>query len=84
MGSPVSPIVANIFKEAFESRALSTELHPPKFWRRYVDDTCVIQDQVHKEEFLHHINSVNNAIQFTLEEAKEDGSIPFFGHSYLT
>ena len=35
MGSPVSPIVANIFMEAFESRALSTTLHPPKFWRRY-------------------------------------------------
>ena len=77
MGSPVSPIVANIFMEAFESRALATAIHPPKFWRRYVDDTCVIQDQSHKEEFLHHINSVDNAIQFTVEESKEDGSIPF-------
>ena len=77
MGSPVSPIVANIFMEAFKSRALSTALHRPKFWRRYVDDTCVIQDQAHKEEFLHHINSVDNAIQFTVEEAKENGSIPF-------
>ena len=77
MGSPVSPIVANIFMEAFESRALATAIHPPKLWRRYVDDTCVIQDQSHKEEFLQHINSVDNAIQFTVEEAKEDGSIPF-------
>ena len=42
-----------------------------------MDDTCVIQDQTHKEEFLHHINSVDNAIHFTVEEAKEDGSIPF-------
>ena len=77
MGSPVSPIVANIFMEAFESRALATAIHSLKFWRRYVDDTCVIQDQSHKEEFLHHINSVDNAIQFTVEESKEDGSIPF-------
>ena len=77
MGSHVSPIVANVFMEAFESRALSTAVHPPKFWRRYVDDTCVIQDQAHKEEFLQHINSVENVIQFTVEEAKEDGSIPF-------
>ena len=30
-----------------------------------------------KEELLNHINSVDNAIQFTVEEAKEDGSIPF-------
>ena len=78
MGSPVSPIVANIFMKAFESSALSTAIHPPKLWIRYVDDTCVIQDESHKEEFLHHINSVNNAIQFTVEEAKEDGSIPFW------
>ena len=78
MGSPVSPIVANIFMEAFESRALSTAIHPPKLWRRYVDDTCVIQDQTRKEEFLNHMNSVDNAIHFTVEEAKEDGSIPFW------
>ena len=31
----------------------------------------------HKEEFLHHINTVDPSIQFTVEEAKEDGSIPF-------
>ena len=84
MGSPVSPIVANLFMEAFEARALATAVHPPKLWRRYVDDTCVIQDQSHKEEFLKHINSVDNAIQFTTEEAKEDGSIPFFGYSNHT
>ena len=83
MGSPVSPIVANIFMEAFETRAISTALHPPKLWRRYVDDTCVIQDKAHKDEFLNHINSVDNAIQFTVEEAKEDGSIPFWTHSSL-
>ena len=28
MGSPVSPIVANIYMEAFENRAMSTALHP--------------------------------------------------------
>ena len=29
-GSPVSPIVANIYMEAFEDRAINTALHPPK------------------------------------------------------
>ena len=29
MGSPVSPIVANIYMEAFEDRAINTALHPP-------------------------------------------------------
>ena len=28
MGSPISPIIANIFMEAFEQRAITTALHP--------------------------------------------------------
>ena len=77
MGSPISPIVANVFMEAFEKKAIETPLPPPRIWKRYVDDTFVLQDQAHKEEFLQHINTVDPSIQFTVEEAKEDGSIPF-------
>ena len=29
MGSPVSPIVANLYTEHFEQKALSTAIHPP-------------------------------------------------------
>ena len=45
MGSPLSPIVANIYVEHFETRALETAPHPPSLWKRYVDDTFVIQKQ---------------------------------------
>lgn len=31
MGSPVSPLVANLFMEWFEKRALETAVHPPSF-----------------------------------------------------
>ena len=31
----------------------------------------------HKQGFLQHINSVDPAIKFTVEDNKEDGSIPF-------
>ena len=31
MGSPISPIIANIFMEAFEQRAIATALHPLEF-----------------------------------------------------
>ena len=34
MGSPVSPIVCNIFMEHFEAHALATFTHPIKFWGR--------------------------------------------------
>ena len=76
MGSPVSPIVANIYMEAFEDRALNTALHPPKIWKRYVDDTFVIQLESQREEFFHHINQVDTSIKFTMEEAGPNGSIP--------
>ena len=44
MGSPVSPVVANIFMEYIEEAALHSPPSPVRFWRRYVDDTfCFLQ-----------------------------------------
>ena len=77
MGSPVSPIVANFYMEYLEQKVLSTAPHTPRFWCRFVDDTFVIHKEVNKQGFLQHINSVDPAIKFTVEDNKEDGSIPF-------
>ena len=77
MGSPVSPIVANLYMEYLEQKVLSTAPHPSRFWHRYVDDTFVIHKEANKQGFLQHINSVDPAIKFTVEDNKEDGSIPF-------
>ena len=52
-------------------------LKPLGFWHRFVDDTFVIHKEVNKQGFLQHINSVEPAIKFTVEDNKEDGSIPF-------
>ena len=76
MGSPVIPIVANLYMEYFEQKALSTA-PTTGLWHRYVDGTFVIQKEVNKQGFLQHINSVDPAIQFTVENNKEDGAIPF-------
>ena len=77
MGSPISPIVANLFMEDFEVKALSTTPTPPTLWKRFVDDTFIIIQRRHKESFLQHLNSMNNNIHFTCEDAKDDGSIAF-------
>ena len=35
MGSPISPIVANLFMEDFEVKAINNAKNPPKMWKRY-------------------------------------------------
>ena len=78
MGSPISSIVANLYMESFEVRALQSSPNPPSVWQRFVDDTFVIMKKAHKEEFLTHLNSVDSNIQFTSEEPRRpDGSLPF-------
>ena len=39
MGSPLSPLVANIYMEEYEKQAISTSTTPPILWKRFVDDT---------------------------------------------
>ena len=77
MGSLVSPIAANLYREHFEREALWSAFNPPWHWFRYVDDTFVIQKQVHKQGFLEHINSIDPAIKLTVEGNQGNGTIPF-------
>ena len=80
MGSPVSPIVANLHMESIECRAITSAMNPPMLWKIYADDTFVIRQQSQKEELLQHINSVDPSINFTTEETRPDGSMPFLTH----
>ena len=74
MGSPVSPIIANIFMEDFETKTLSTFDHPPSVWARYVDDTFVILQQDQVDKFTEHLNESHPDIKFTIER-EENGSL---------
>ena len=76
IGSQVSLTVANLSMKYLQQKALSTAPHP-KFWCSFVDDTFVIHKEANKQGFLQHINSVDTAIKFTVEDNKENGSIPF-------
>ncbi|XP_072022385.1 uncharacterized protein [Amphiura filiformis] len=74
MGSPVSPLVANLFMEWFEQQALSTYPAPPSFWARYVDDTFVVIQDQQVDAFTTHINNISPSIKFTIER-EENGQI---------
>ena len=76
MGSPISPLIANIFMEEFEVKALSSIPHHPSLWLRFIDDTFVINRAEHSQDLLHHINSQDSHIHFTVEPAQQ-GSLPF-------
>ena len=77
MGSLLSPTIANLCMEAFEEKTINTSPSPPSLWRRFVDDSFVIIKKTQKDSFNSHINSINEKIQFTMEDGKEDGSMPF-------
>ena len=77
MGSPISPLIVNLYVEEFEVKTFSTYPHPPSLWLRFVDDTFVITKLEHSQPILHHINNQDPHIQFTVEQPKQQGSLLF-------
>ena len=80
MGSPVSPLVANLFMEHLEERLLDTapvELKP-RLWKRYVDDILEVVKKTAVEEFTDFLNKLDESgsIKFTYE-MELDGKLPF-------
>ncbi|XP_038054619.1 uncharacterized protein LOC119726835 [Patiria miniata] len=78
MGSPLSPVLADIFMEEFESSSLLTADLRPSLWLRYVDDTFVVwphgPDTL--QDFLQYLNQQHTSISFTMEQ-EQHGTIPF-------
>ena len=74
MGSPVSPIVCNLYMEHLEQTAIETAPHSPVWWFRYVDDTHTKHQ--HAQEFTDHLNSLDPDIKFTTE-GEEDRVLAF-------
>ena len=75
MGSPISPVVVNIYMEMFEGLALKTKL-APRIWKRYVDDIFCVIEEMNAGLFLDYLKSLCPTIQFTMELEK-DRSLPF-------
>ncbi|XP_028410874.1 uncharacterized protein LOC114533537 [Dendronephthya gigantea] len=80
MGSPLGPLLANVFMCHLEERLSDNDLIPP-FYRRYVDDTLAIVPGLDvAESFLDALNGLHPSIHFTME-LSNNGLIPFTGMS---
>jgi len=76
MGSPISPVMANIYMEFFEQEAITSAQTKPDIWLRYVDDTFILwpHNRSELDTFLNHLNSVRPSIQLEIED---DRKLPF-------
>ena len=69
IGSPLSPVVANLFMESLETKAIQSARHPPKFYKRYVDDSNMINiKERFADGFINHLNEQDENIKFTIEK----------------
>ncbi|XP_071496908.1 uncharacterized protein [Diadema antillarum] len=78
MGSPVSPVLANLNMEHFETSALDSFSGTwSSHWYRYVDDTWVKIHSAELHRFFQPINNCDPFNKFTVENIK-DSNLPFF------
>jgi hypothetical protein len=77
MGYPLSLVIANFYMEDFEEWSLDLAPHKPQCWFCYMDDTFVIWPHGPDKlgDFLNHLNSIYQRIQFTMEIESEH--LPF-------
>ena len=70
MGSPLAPVLANIFMGFHKSKWLNEyNLNKPKFYLRYVDDILAAFDNEQDSlNFLQFLNNRRTNIRFTIEK----------------
>ena len=76
MGSPLGPVLADIFMIKQEKAILPELTKCIKYWRRYVDDTISFVKLGSINYIITKLSSFDKNIQFTFEE-EDKGTLPF-------
>ena len=71
MGSPLGPVLANVFMVELEERLVPTMEQDMPLWYRYVDDTFTYIKESEIEKVKEILNAFHPSIKFTCE--KEEG-----------
>ena len=75
MGSPLGPVLANIFVGFYEQKIPDEEM--PRVYNRFVDDTfSITESEKSCREFFDRLNSLHPALQFTMD-MEADNKLPF-------
>ena len=69
--------ITSLFMENFEFKALRRSAHPQVCRKSMLMITFVVIKAACKSEFSDHINSVDQCIQFSVEDTRADCSMPF-------
>ena len=76
MGSPLGPILADIFMSSLERKASRT-LNGAVLYKRYVDDAFIITKSYNEtQQVFNQLNRLHKDIQFTME-TEADNRLPF-------
>ena len=76
MGGPASSTAAKIYMQAYERTAITTVLHPPKVWERFIHDVYSTLERTHFENSFDPINNLHQNIKFTIEQ-ESNGELAF-------
>ena len=68
MGSPLGPVLANIFMVSLEESLVSGLNDKMPVWLRYVDDTFTLMAKGEVENVLNVLNNFHASIKFTYEK----------------
>ena len=77
MGSPLGPILADIFMSMLETKVLNQHIEKLDFYCRYVDDTFILCDnRTDINKLLNIFNGAHHLIKFTME-SESNQTLPF-------
>ena len=77
MGSPLGPLLAEVFMSKLESGPLRNSISNFCVYKRYVDDIfCIVDSELEADVLLNEFNSAHPSINFTME-IESEGSLAF-------